>query len=377
MSGVFEKTVPGDSASTATRQFLIRCLRSFLAVEGETPFEGVIEEEDVDWNFLLQLAAWHRVTPLLYRSLHNAGLRAAPVPVLSQIEVYVRSAAGHSLFLTGELLRLLKRLEAQGIPAIPFKGPALASLLYGDPALRHFDDIDILVRQEGYPSAKRLLLSLGYQPKYQLTKRQEKAYLQSHHHKHFTLTRGDMRVDVELHWSIVPEDFPFHQDWEGVWERCERISFAGMTVDSLAPEDLLLFLCVHGSRHLWSRLQWICDVAQLVKCRETMDWGRVVKQANTSGGWRMFLLGIFLANDVLGMPLPHELGQEIRHDSQVAKLANRVRWQLFEGPLVIVKPWKETFFRLQLIDRARNRIAYLPRYWFQKLTAGHYRHTGT
>jgi hypothetical protein len=91
----------------------------------------------------------------------------------------------------------------------------------------------------------------------------------------------------------------------------------------------------------------------------------------------MFFLGIFLANDVLGMPLPHELEQEIRHDSPVAKLANQVRWQLFEGPLVIVKPWKETFFRLQLIDRARDRIAYLPRYWFQKLTTGHYRHTGT
>ena len=132
-----------------------------------------------------------------------------------------------------------------------------------------------------------------------------------------------MRIDVELHGSIVPEDFPFHQDLEGVWERRERVSFAGMTVDSLTPEDLLLFLCVHGSRHLWMRLQWICDVAQLVKRQETMDWERIVKQANTSGGWRMFFLGIFLANDVLGMPLPRGLEQGIRHDSQVAKLARR------------------------------------------------------
>lgn len=362
-------------ASLPTRQFLIRCLRLFLAVEGEPQLKAPIE--DVDWDSLVHLAAFHRVAPILDRALRNGCPQAVPASVLADLAAYVRSAASRSLFLTGELVRLLKRLEAQGIPAIPFKGPALSSLLYGNPALRHFDDIDILVRQEGYPSAKRLLLSLGYQPKYQLTKRQEKAYLQSHHHEHFTLTRGDMRIDVELHGSIVPEDFPFHQDLEGVWERRERVSFAGMTVDSLTPEDLLLFLCVHGSRHLWMRLQWICDVAQLVKRQETMDWERIVKQANTSGGWRMFFLGIFLANDVLGMPLPRGLEQGIRNDSPVAKLARRVRWQLFEGPLAVVKPWKEAFFRLQLIDRARDRIAYLPRYWFQKLTDSHRRHTGT
>ena len=172
-----------------TRQFLIRCLRAFLAVEGGPPFDGVIEEEKVDWNFLLQLASWHKVTPLLYRSL-----QAAPEPVLIRLKTYVRSALVHSLLLTGELLRLLKRFEAQGIPAIPLKGPALASFLYGDMALRQSVDIDILLRQEYIPAARRLLLSLGYQPEYQLTRRQEKAYQQHQIEESFTLARGDTKA---------------------------------------------------------------------------------------------------------------------------------------------------------------------------------------
>lgn len=358
-----------------TQQLLIRCLQAFLAAEGTPPLRTSLEEE-ADWNALIQLAAFHRVAPLLYKSLRNTCPQVVPASVLTDLAAYVRSASSRSLLLTGELLRLLKRLEAQGIPAIPFKGPALACLLYGDPALRHFDDLDILVRQEDYASAKRLLLSLGYQPEFLLTERQEKSFLQNRFHEHFTLTRG-IRIDVELHCGIVPEDFPFHQDLEGVWERRELVSFAGTTVATLSPEDLLLYLCVHGSRHLWLRLQWICDVAQLVRRHATMDWDRVVEQAKTSGGRRMFFLGIFLASDILGMSLPHEIEQEVRHDSQIAKLANQVRWQLFEGPLVIVKPWKETFFRLQLIDRAPDRIAYLPRYWFQKLTTINYRHKRT
>ncbi len=76
----------------STQQFLINCLQVFL--KSETPASLKMSPKDmVDWDFLLHLAAWHRVTPLLYRSLHDAGLRAAPVPVLSQIEAYVRSAA--------------------------------------------------------------------------------------------------------------------------------------------------------------------------------------------------------------------------------------------------------------------------------------------
>ncbi len=361
--------------SKSTRQFLVNCLRAFLTTEETPQLKAPIE--DVDWDSLVQLAAFHRVAPLLERALRNTCPQAVPASILADLAAYVRSASSRGLFLTGELVRLLKRLEAQGIPAIPFKGPALAALLYGDPALRQFDDLDILVRQENYPSAKQLLLSLRYQPEFLLTERQEQAHLKTKFHEHFILTKGDTRIDVELHCGIMPEDFPVRQDLKGVWQRCQSVAFAGMNVTTLSPEDLLLFLCAHGSRHLWFRLQWICDVAQLMRRQTIMDWGRLVEQAKTSGGRRMFFLGIFLANDILGAPLPREIEQEVHRDSQVAKLAQQVRWQLFEGPLVIVKPWKEAFFRLQLIDRTPDRIVYLPRYWFQELTSINYRRTGT
>ena len=158
MSGTFEKTISSDSASLSARQFLVGCLRSFLAVEGTPRLNAPIE--DVDWDSLVRLAAFHRVAPLLDHALRNTRPHAAPASVLADLTAYVRSASGHSLLLTGELLQLLKRFEAQGIPAIPFKGPALAYFLYGDPALRQFDDIDIFLHQEDFPAAKQLLLSL-------------------------------------------------------------------------------------------------------------------------------------------------------------------------------------------------------------------------
>lgn len=358
-----------DTASISTRQFLIRWLRAFLAVEGTPPLSAPIEEE-VDWNLLLQLAAWHRVMPLLYRSLRGAPSQAVPESVLTQIEAYVRAAAGNSLFLTGELLRLLKRFEAQGIPAIPFKGSALAFFLYGDPALRQFNDLDILLHQEDLPAAKTLMLSLGYQPEYQLTRRQEKIYLQNRFHDRFTLARGDTRINVELHWDIMPGDFPFHPDWKGIWERCEPLSLASATMTTLSPEDLLLFLCMHGSKHSWERLQWLCDVAQLVRCHATMDWGKVMEQAKTSIGQQMLFLGLFLANDILGTPIPRELEQKIQHDPPTARLVGLVKWCLFEKSLIptIPKYWKKVYFHLQAGERVQDRIAYWLRFWLRALT---------
>ena len=319
------KTASSDTASVSTRQFLIRCLRAFLAVEGTPPLSAPLEAE-VDWNLLLQLAARHRVMPLLYRSLRRAPSHAVPEPVLTQIEAQVRAAAGHTLLLTGELLRLLKRFEAQGIPAIPWKGPALAVCLYGDLALRQFDDLDILLHQEDLPAAKTLLLCLGYQPLYPLlTRRQERIYLRDKYHDNFTLARGDTRISVELHWDIMPENSPFRAGFKGIWERCEPLSLASATVATLSPEDLLLFLCVHGARHSWLRLQWLCDVAQLVRRHATMDWGKVMEQAKTSSGQQMLFLGLFLANDILGTPIPRELEQKIEHDPLTERLAGLVK----------------------------------------------------
>jgi hypothetical protein len=37
------------------------------------------------------------------------------------------------------------------------------------------------------------------------------------------------------------------------------------------PEDMLLFLCVHGGKHQWTRLAWICDVAEFI--REAQEEG--------------------------------------------------------------------------------------------------------
>jgi hypothetical protein len=126
---------------------------------------------------------------------------------------------------------------------------------------------------------------------------------------------------VELHWGFVDRQFSLPLDAEGLWGRLERVSLDGGTVPTLSPEDLLLILCMHGSVYLWERLGWTCDVAELIHARKGVDWEWVTEQAAALGGERMFFLGLYLASDLLGAPLPRDLLHKVEADPTVKVLA--------------------------------------------------------
>lgn len=346
-------TLPNDP--TPTRQFLIHCLRSFLAAD----FNAPPPLETVDWEALPRLVEFHRVGPLLERALLADGAPAIPEPVKAKMTASVRANSNRNLFLTGELVRLLKQLQSQNVTAIPFKGPLLSLWLYHDPALRHYSDLDILVRQQDVPIARAVIHALGYKPS------------EAHsYHDSFRLERGSLTFRLELHWHLMiqPDVFPFAPDFEQVWGRCAPLSFADQTTLALAPEDLLLFLCAHGSRHLWFRLQWICDVTQLLQRTPQLDWDSLFDRARWAGGLRMLSFGLLLAHDLLGAPLPPAIERRLRHTAAINRLVRQVEHQFFSGPLTILKPWKEIFFPLLLIDRLSDRLTYLPRLWLKKGT---------
>ena len=262
----------------------------------------------------------HGVAPLLYRALNDTCPQAVPQDVLDQLQSRFRANGRRNLLLTGELLGLLRTLKAKGIPAVPYKGPILAVHAYGNLALREFGDLDVLIHKDNIPKAKDVMASLGYRQLEELTGAQEEAYLRSQCEYIFTNDRGTI---VELHWALVPRKITFSLDPEDLWTRLEAIDLGGATVPTFSPEDTLLILCVHGSKHRWKRLAWVCDVAETINAHPSMDWKRILAQAVELRGERMLFMGLFLANDLLGAPLPEYVLERVRADRVVSPLAER------------------------------------------------------
>lgn len=247
-----------------------------------------------------------------------------PKTTLNQLKNAFRVIAQWNLYLTGELLRLLKLFQDAGIRALPFKGPVLAVAAYGNPSLRHFGDLDILMPREDILKAKDILVSQGYHAKLDLTAREEASYLRSHHdYKFIRATDG---VVVEIQWGVTQWSFAFPIVFEDIWARHEKVSLAGATVCNISLEDALLILCVHGAKHRWEQLRWICDIAELINThQQRIDWERLMEQARMQGGERMLLLGLYLAQHLLGVRLPEDLMKQIESDySWVKFLAQQV-----------------------------------------------------
>ena len=253
------------------------------------------------------------------------------------------------------MLSIVKLFESHGINAVPFKGPTLALVAYKDIALRQFHDIDLLLRREDVLKAKALLISRGYMPDRQLARAQEAAYLKCDCEYNF---KGS--IYVELQWEIVTRNYSFAINDDALRGRLERVEVEGVSLAALSPEDLLMMLSAHGTKHAWARLAWICDVAELVKARADMNWSALIERARRLGGERMLLLALFLANDLLGADVPEAILERADADQAVKQLCAQVRERLFAEPCDSSQVINDSLFfiraRERLIDRARCRI---------------------
>lgn len=354
--GIDEISTKAPAASIRLEVELLLCCARTCTDSAIVERIRALLREDIDWAYLTHTALQHGVMPLLYRSLYTTCPEAVPGAILDQLRGHFYANALRNFFLTRELLRLLKLFEAHGIPAIPYKGPVLAASVYGDLALRQFGDLDILVYQRDVPRAKDLLISQGYRLRGLRTSAQEEASLQVRHH--YLFVSDDGRVTVELHWRIMERHFPFPLDPERLWERIEWVSLAGAMVRHFLPEDLLLILCVHGSKpwHCWQRLGWICDVAELIRVHQGLDWGRVMAQAGRLGSERRLFLGLCLARDLLGTALPEEVRQRMQADPVVKSLAAQVCERLFREADDPPGGFAEFRFHLRAIERRQDRV---------------------
>jgi hypothetical protein len=280
----------------------------------------------LDWQYLLSLAHRHGLVPLLHYHLNRLDSLTVPKQAMSQLQDDNHENARSSLFLTGELLKLIDMFEERGVRTIPFKGPTLALWAYGDVGLRQFADLDILVQKQDLPRVKDLLINEGFKPTPELTKAQEAALLRFDSACNFDNGCG---VILDLHWDFVPRHFSFDFDATQLWDRLEPITIGRKQLLTLSPEDLLLVLCLHGFTHLWERLGWICDVAALIDSRKDIDWELVLQNAARLGCRRVLSLGLLLASELLGAAVPEEVWNNLPREPTVRKLAAEIQDQLF------------------------------------------------
>ena len=335
-------------------ELLVRCAR--IALEPGAREEILrLAASGLDWEAFIALADDHGLVPLVFDHLSDAA-GIVPKPALVELWGRYEAIARRNRGLAKELLAILAALDDAGIPAIPYKGPALAFSIYGDVARRVYGDLDILVRPRDVRRGEEVLQARGYLPEYPLAPDVEAAFLRAPSQHHVVLA-GAGKSPVELHWKTDP-DFPVERDDDAWWAGLGRAPLDEASVRCFAPRELLLILCLHGSRHWWGSLGWLVDVAEMVRRDARIEWDWIFARARELECERRLALGLHLAERLLGAPLPEAVGRRVAAHPGVAELAHRIEETLFARDAGL-NALQGLRMNLSLYERLPQRLAHL------------------
>jgi len=336
-------------------------------------------------NPLIALANQHGILPLVYKTIKNLSENTSPRSLslskcssiqhsksniqhfLSELKPIYMSIVQKNMLMTSELLKIMSLLKENKVEALAFKGPTLAQMAYGDITLRQYGDLDILVDEQDAYRAAELMIQHAHEAILPLSIVSSKTCL--HVAKDFSLL-SKTGVHTELHWRLFEKKYNISLLSCAKEQKCQSVTINGNTIKTLQNELLLVYLCLHGAKHAFERIEWICDIDRLI-LTSTVDWDYAISLAEQSHSKRSFYLGLSLAHTLLQTMIPETIHNIIqKEDIQIlqkmtlVKMRNRkehsdfeknketfaYQSKLFDTKADMLRFWLSTFFKISTND---------------------------
>ncbi len=271
----------------------------------------------INWNDLVIRAIVFGLAPQLHRRL-DAWQIELPATAKAKLKVTHQAQAKRNIAIYEQLGQVLAACQQHRISPIALKGVHLAANYYQEPALRPMNDIDLLFKPEELLTAESILANLGYGGKH------KSADLGAGVTKHTSTFRrpneeaktpnpylsASAGRTVEPHVSLEESWYGLKVDiTPGVWERAETADLQHHPCLVLAPEDLLIHLCVHFCFHLIMGAPSMVQLTDLLIVSQvgTVDWPTFTDRAKEQKAIPFALAALHLAAKLLNAPIPEEV----------------------------------------------------------------------
>lgn len=207
-----------------------------------------------------------------------------------------------ALAMSGALLKALAALDASGARALPYKGPALAQQLYGDPCLRQFVDLDLVVAPEDVPRALECLQGLGWHTPQPIAQLGSAAYMAAE--QEVALRQAGGRVVLELHWRAGSRFVANSLPAAGLLRRARSAQLFGRPVPMPDAVDAALLVAVHAAEHDWTSLEAVAGMAAALAALDERGWGILVLRSTGYRCRRRVGVATALARDLARVRVP-------------------------------------------------------------------------
>jgi hypothetical protein len=349
--------MPGTSVALDSEWSVLLAACSVIPLaEKQTRLRSSLREP-IRWKPLSDLAERHGALPLLYQALLQIE-DAVPAEQLRTLQQAFQTNLHKALFLSRELIRILDCLSGASLEVMPYKGLALAEAIYGDIALRQAGDIDLLIHPQDLQRIRDVVRELGYRPNWSLSEVEQQAYMQSGYECAFDGTAGPNLLEVQ--WAIHPRFYAIDFDMNGLFERAVTVTVAGRPLKTPSPEDLFLVLSAHAAKHVYGRIVWLCDLAQLMSL-PALDWNWIGTQAKDLGMVRILHVTMRAANRLLGAAIPGAAQASLPRDPESAALAAEIETNFTSETTYNVESLAYFRLMIRLRERQTDRLRFLQR----------------
>lgn len=303
-------------------ELLIYLARTSLNPETEKKINTIINKR-INWNYLLQKASAHGLRPLIYTNLKKYP-KKVPEEVMSLLKNHFFINTNKNLLFLAETLKILKTFQKNNIDTIPYKGPIMAVHGYGNLSLREFGDLDLYIDKKDFSKVKEILIQNNYKSVLKLNNSREAEYLKNQ--REYKFKNIENNITLEIQWNTAGFSFTFPK--ESIFplnkDDYQLIPINNQHVKIFSDEDLILILTLHLAGHLWSRLSWICDIAELIKKSEEINWNKIIKKAQDLAVERILYLNLLLCQVLFDIKLPENVQNRIKEDEQIEKLEKKI-----------------------------------------------------
>lgn len=348
------KEQAGRNKNTLENHLIIYASRTKNTRQNQEDISEILQQS-LDWDYVIQTAGRNCVLPLLSWNLLQNFNHLLPKTVRDELEFNYQFFTRQNMLLTKKLIDVIRLFESNNIPLISFKGPLLAMAAYGNISLRQFNDLDVLVHPSYLDKAIELLKSNRYIPKTDLRWFERKDWYLSRK-KDVIFVDENSDYIVELHWKLSGAHFSYPVEIDRLWQNLETTKLGGIDVKALHFNDLFIYLCLHGARHSWERLSWICDLNELINSNNGADWEQISQTAKRIGCENIFGLGLYLVHKFFGTKVSIQDWEEVENDQTFKELAEQIENRLFNENLTALDITERYSYHLKLKERWWDRL---------------------
>lgn len=322
-------------------RLLLACAAEPFRPTARAEIDSLLQHR-LDWQLVFAAAQSQRLVALCYPVLQELAGSAVPEETLALFRAETMRVAASNLHLAAKLLEIIGRAEAAGIALVPYKGPVLAEMAYGNLSLRQFIDLDFILPHRELRAAWELIEGLGYRPANPALVAPDAPVPGE-----YVFLSAKNSVRVELHTECTLRHFPSPPDLNPLLARRQTVRLLGHPVQTFSREDTLPLLAVHGAKDFWLQLLWICDVAYLIET-PGFEWAKALEQAGHFGCRRMTNVALLLASETLDAAIPENVLFAAKADAEALAQTRWLSKRLFTSGLIGRR--EQLLYRMRMVE---------------------------